>query len=226
MFRTVNQGNCMASLPSGRTLLKALKDSATRLPPSIGVCVGEPVEAVLRPLGNTLGSIRHDDVRFLTEWRNRFVTSFLTEFIATNERTHSWVANTIGQDDGRILFMVDDVRSSATVGYMGLAKINWDAGAGEADSIVRGGSAAPGFMKRTMVGMLDWAVRTLGLATITVRVRSDNPAIGFYRSLGGVETHRIPLRRTVETDSVVWVEDATLPSQHAPSLVYMLLRNT
>jgi RimJ/RimL family protein N-acetyltransferase len=209
------------SAPSGRTLLKTLKEYAAPYGPSLSLLIGCPVEAVLRPVATHKGSLNVNDVRVLTEWRNRFVRAFLTEFEADESRTARWLTEIVGPDETRILFMVDDARNQ-TIGYMGLAFIDWGSNSGEADAIVRGGEAPPGLMSRAMRTMLDWARVQLGLRTLGVRVRSDNEALNFYHKFGFRETYRAPLRRTEREDMVYWVEDDSLPPGE-PSLVHMLL---
>ncbi len=183
--------------------------------------VGSPVEAVLRPVSTVAGKLNSDDVRVLTEWRNRFVKSFLTEFVATEDRTASWLTDVVGPDPTRILFMLDDSRGQ-TVGYLGLAFIDWEQRSGEADAIVRGAEVAPGVMAKAMFTLLGWGHEQLGLETLGARVRSDNPALRFFLKIGK-EDKRVPLRRIDEAGlpgMVRWVEDETLASSDA-SLVYL-----
>jgi RimJ/RimL family protein N-acetyltransferase len=169
----------------------------------------------------TEGSLVADDVRVLTEWRNQSVQSFLTEFHATENRTARWLTDTVGPDDTRILFMIDDARGR-TFGYMGLAFIDWPHGSAESDAVVRGATAAPGTMTRALRTMLQWAQVQLGLRTFGVRVRSDNTALAFYRKFGFCEVRRVPLRKVECADVVRWVEDPSLPPVE-PKLVHMLL---
>ncbi|MCL4179690.1 MAG: GNAT family N-acetyltransferase [Verrucomicrobia bacterium] len=159
------------------------------------------------------------DVERLTEWRNRYRSAFLTEFTATNERTERWLRETVGPSDQRILFMLDDLEGR-TFGYMGLAQINWDTHSGEADAVVRGLEAPPGTMRVALRTMLLWAESQLGLTTLRVRVRSDNPAVAFYRRVGFVESHQIPLRQQRQGTELHWIEDASADSG-VVGLVYM-----
>ena len=204
---------------SGQELIQALKGSATAGQPCLSLPVGSPVEALLRPVATAPGKLNDADVRVLTEWRNRFVKSFLTEFEATEERTASWLTDVIGPDPTRILFMLDDAHGK-TVGYLGLGFIDWQQGVGEADAIVRGAEVAPGVMAKALFTLLGWGYEQLGLETIGARVRSDNPSLNFFLKIGK-ELKRVPLRRTEEPGMVRWSEDETLVTSPA-SLVYLL----
>lgn len=200
-------------------MIQALKGSATAGQPCLSLPVGSPVEALLRPVATAPGKLNDADVRVLTEWRNRFVKSFLTEFEATEERTASWLTEVIGPDPTRILFMLDDAHGK-TVGYLGLGFIDWQQGVGEADAIVRGAEVAPGVMAKALFTLLGWGYEQLGLETIGARVRSDNPSLSFFLKIGK-ELKRVPLRRTEEPGMVRWSEDETLVTSPA-SLVYLL----
>jgi RimJ/RimL family protein N-acetyltransferase len=205
-------------MSGGRELLITLKANATANAPYLCIPVGLPVEAVLRPVATAAGRVDAGDVHVLTDWRNRFVSSFLTEFVATEPRTEQWLTEVVGPDPTRILFMLDDALG-ATVGYLGLAFIDWDNLTGEADAIVRGADTAPGVMARAMFTLLDWAREQLGLKSVGARVRSDNPALRFFLKFA-TETKRVPLRAVQEPDMIRWIQDETLVD--APiSLVYI-----
>jgi RimJ/RimL family protein N-acetyltransferase len=208
---------------AGQTLLRSLKAQVPPRGTQLCIPVGEPTQAWLRPVATTRDALSQDDARVLTLWRNRFVGSFQHEFEATDARTADWLTESVGPDDSRILFMLDDAQGRA-FGYMGLAFIDWTRGSVEADAIVRGETAPHGLMSRALHTLLAWARIQLGLPEAGVRVRSDNPALEFYRKMGFVETSQVPLRRTVEPDGVKWVEDLSLPAGTEPSLVHMRYR--
>lgn len=198
----------------GRQLVQALKFTAASRGPMLCIPVGIPPQALLRPVSTRQEFLNFNDVRNLTEWRNRFLNSFLTEFQATETRTADWLVNVVGPTDTKILFMVDDV-CGRPFGYMGLAFIDWENSSGEADAIVRGAKAPPGAMTQALRTLLVWAREQLGLRNLGVRVRSDNSALEFYRKLGFREVRRVPLRKSVEKDRIFWVED---PSQRVGGL--------
>ncbi len=210
-------------LYQGQELIQALKTGSTAGQPCLSIPVGSPVEAVLRPVCTVAGKLNGNDVRLLTEWRNRFVKSFLTEFEATDARTSEWLTGNVGPDPTRVLFMLDDARGQ-TVAYLGLAFIDWEQRTGEADAIVRGAEVAPGVMAKAMFTLLDWGYKQLELETLGARVRSDNPALRFFLKIGN-EDKRVPLRRIDEPGIVRWVEDETLAGSSA-SLVYLTFDRT
>jgi RimJ/RimL family protein N-acetyltransferase len=207
----------------GRDLLNAVKASASGQP-CLGIPVGKPTRAILRPVVTDGADENSEDVYRLSIWRNKFVTAFLTEFEATPQRTAKWLRDAIAKDDSRILFMVDDLDGN-TFGYIGLAFIDWDKSAGEADSVVRGQEAEPGLMTEVLRTLLTWARGQLGLETIGVRVRSDNPALTFYEKFGFREIERVPLIKSTDGNMIAWSEDRgnTSVSPDAPHLVHMTL---
>ena len=204
----------------GRSLLTALKAGAIPGGAALVLPVGRPVRATLRPVATRPGGLNEDDVARLTEWRNRFVRSFLTEFPATPERTARWLAEIVGPTDTQILFMVDDAEGR-TFGYLGLVAIDWASGAFEVDAIVRGADAPRGLMSVALRTLMRWAQGQLGLREARVRVLSDNTALEFYRKLGFHEVRQVPLRRIEEPGMVRWVEDEGAPDG-GRSLVHMV----
>ncbi len=213
----------IAVAKTGKELLRATKESASSADRAERLPVGRPSVASLRPVATRPGTIPREDVRVLTEWRNRFVESFLTEFVATEERTERWLADSVGPDDTRILFMIDDAEER-TIGYVGLAFIDWETGEAEADAIVRGVDGPRGLIAQSLEAMWRWGHDALGLSMLGVRVRSDNPAIGFYKKAGFRERRRVPLRRERNAQGVEWVEDPDLADGNV-SLVYLELED-
>jgi RimJ/RimL family protein N-acetyltransferase len=163
-----------------------------------------------------------EDVNCLTEWRNRNVRSFLTEFRATPERTLRWLKSSIATDPARILFMVDD-DAGPSLGYIGLASIDWERGYAEADSVVRGREGRAGVMSSAMRALLSWAQKELLLSTFGVRVLADNPANAFYKKLGFRERTRVGLRREQNDEMIAWREVPTdIPNSERALIFYDL----
>lgn len=208
---------------SGRALFEEFKRAAGS-PADLVLPVGHPVEALLRPIATASDRINLDDARLLSEWRNRFVKSFLTEFVSHEARTANWLRTAVAADPGKILFMVDTL-DGRSFGHVGLGFIDWERGYVEADAIVRGGDARPGLMKLALQALLHWARTSLGLDDAWVRVRSDNPAVAFYEKAGFVEHKRVPLVAATGADGqITWTEDPHA-GPDAPALVYMQYRH-
>lgn len=194
----------------GPLLLASVKASARS--GEEGLCLSTWRGVTLRPVGTTPGAVSESHLRVLTDWRNRHVTAFLTEFEATTERTAAWLESTVGPDRGRILFTAHEPGGSV-FGFCGIAFADWLTGSFELDSITRGTPGAPGGMSVAVRMLLDWSVAQLGLSTPVVRVMSDNArALTFYARLGFIETHRVPLRRSAVPGLVSWVPDTDAPS--------------
>ena len=207
------------SAGAGRQLLRSLKDATRAGSSALVLPVGHPVRAVLRPIATVPGAIDAQDVRCLTEWRNRHVKSFLTEFVAHDARTAQWLQQSIHDNDGKLLFMLDAL-DGTRLGHLGLGFIDWKRGYGEADAIVSGGASPPGLMKAALRTLLRWAEEQLGLHSLAVRVRSDNPAVAFYEKTGFREWQRVPIAARACAESTNWHE-APDAAVREPSLVYM-----
>lgn len=203
----------------GRELLVAVKQAPSL--PRAGYSIpvdGEP-DLFLRVVSTR--APHDDDVRCLTEWRNRHVRSFLTEFEATEQRTREWLTHRVASDDARIIFMIED-RDGVAHGYLGLADISWASGTAEADSVVRGRNDRRGIMRKALTTLVNWGRTDLGLSAYAVRVLGDNPALSFYEDFGFQEVKRLALTRIEQPDCVAWAE-ASGAAEPARSLVHMEL---
>lgn len=208
---------------TGKDFLVCLKATAGAPGAKLVLCVGNPPKALLRPVATNPAWFNAEDIRLLGEWRNRYVSSFLTEFEATPIQTARWLAETVGPADNKILFMLD-LPDGSTAGHIGIGFIDWANGYGEADAIVRGADAPKGLMTEALLQTLSWSKHSLGLTRIGVRVRSDNPALGFYEKVGFVETKRVALHRSHDANMIRWFEDP-LSQASGISLVHMVLRD-
>ena len=192
----------------GKWLLHFMKMSAksTELNTApLCIPVGNPVIAFLRPVAVQSSSLNPQDVALLTAWRNKYVTSFLTEFEATTEQTSAWLMDIVAKKDNKILFMLDNLQGQ-TFGYMGLDYINWETGYGEADAIVKGEEAPKGVMTMSLETLLAWGVSMLGLKELHVRVLEDNPALNFYKNMGFLPYKYMPLIEQKTAHQTTWVE--------------------
>lgn len=211
----------MLNRTSGQQLFAAIKQTTRAGQSGLVLPVGQPLAAVIRPIATVPGHTDALDVQLLTEWRNRYVKSFLTEFVSTPERTEGWLSGAVHANEGKMLFMVE-TPNGERVGHVGLGFIDWQRGYGEADAIVSGGKSPPGLMKASLLALMCWARDALGLQTLAVRVRSDNTAVDFYRKVGFREYQRVPIVATAVPGGTNWSEDPQAVDALA-SLVYMQL---
>jgi RimJ/RimL family protein N-acetyltransferase len=216
------EGTFMTTPTAGQQLLAAIKQTAKAGQPGLVLPVGQPLAAVIRPIATVPGHTDAQDVQLLTEWRNRHVKSFLTEFVSTPERTAAWLTGAVHANAGKMLFMVETL-DGERVGHVGLGFIDWQRGYGEADAIVSGGASPPGLMKASLLALMRWAHEALGLQTLAVRVRSDNSAVDFYRKVGFQEYQRVPIVASEVPGGIDWAEDPQAADAPA-SLVYMQLQ--
>jgi RimJ/RimL family protein N-acetyltransferase len=172
---------------------------------------GPPIDErrFLRPVPTIDASPQDPDVRLLTDARNANREAFLTEFDATPEQTARWLREVVAPDPARVLFAVQE-RDGPTLGFLGLRSIDLERSSGEFDAVLRASTHGGGAMRDAVVALIDWGRNTLGLASFSLRVRSDNEgACRFYAGLGFVTTRRVPLRRERDRESstVTWIED-------------------
>jgi RimJ/RimL family protein N-acetyltransferase len=157
----------------------------------------------LRPLQPTPEQVSPRDVALLTQWRNQYRRYFLTDFVATNERTMRWLTSTAGPDSSRILFMVE-ASDGEPFGHVGLCSV--DEAYGELDNVVRGREGPKGSMAAAATAVCAWARSTLGLEQLWVRVMADNPAVGFYEKLGFRRVKDVPLEYRGTPEEGNWME--------------------
>lgn len=194
----------------GKALLKALKEVPSQSPPHLGLKIAGYEGYFLRPITTKHGQINPKDVTHLTEWRNLYPKSFLTEFNSTELQTSEWLCDKCHHDDSRISFMIENAHGDS-VGYMGIAYIDWEKSYVEGDSIVSGCINPKGLMTAGLITLLRWAKGQLGLQNVGVRVLSDNPALLFYKKMGFHEVRRVPLKMVnIKEDIVQWIEDESL----------------
>ena len=205
----------------GKQLFAALKATSRANQASLVLPVGHPVSAVIRPVPTVQGWLDPVDVELLTLWRNQHVKSFLSEFVANDERTAKWLTDAVHANLSKMLFMVESLHGER-FGHIGLGFIDWNEGYCEADAIVSGGNSPKGLMKESLLILMRWARDVLGLKKQVVRVRSDNSAVEFYRKVGFEEYQRIPLVTSKGTDGMNWHESPNAKG-YAASLVYMRL---
>jgi perosamine synthetase len=159
----------------------------------------------------------------LAEWRNRYVTSYPTQFVATLESTRAWLTDRLLAVPDRMLFLVVD-RTGKVIGHAGFNGCFNDDAQMELDNIVRGvADAEPGILSNAVRSLMTWARTTLNVEGFFLRVFDDNEhAIAFYLRNGFTAASKIPLRRTAGEASVSYAEcdAADAPDAHFLRMEY------
>jgi RimJ/RimL family protein N-acetyltransferase len=155
----------------------------------------------LLPLDATLARDRQT-IEKLTRWRQQHMTSFLTQFTATYERTARWLERYL-EDDTRLLFLlVEDAEPIAQLGLCGIQPQH-----AEGDGLLRGEpSRSSVIMFFAEAWLFQWAFLNLSLQSITARCLSHNRRVlSLVRLLGFQPTGTQKLRRELRGDDVHWV---------------------
>lgn len=139
-------------------------------------------------------------VRDMTDWRNRHMSSFLSQFTATEERTRNWLENLVIPSPDRILFVVVD-RDDLVIGNIGICSLSGQSA--ELDNVLRGRvSSSKNLMFHAMVTLLGWIFDFLGLDLARLHVFSTNlPAIVLYSRIGFTNGATLALSKVVEPDT-------------------------
>ncbi|TAM55223.1 MAG: GNAT family N-acetyltransferase [Paraburkholderia sp.] len=157
----------------------------------------------------------------LTEWRNRFVHVYPTQFVATLESTRAWLRDRLLAVEDRMLFLVVD-KQGAVVGHMGFNSCFNDEAQMELDNIVRGADGVEkGIMANALLTLTEWARKTINVEGFFLRVFADNTkAIDFYRSLGFAVGQTIPLTKVEQEGLVSYV---TCENGRQPDASFLLM---
>ena len=184
---------------------KANTDPATRL-----------VLAVRNREGERIGSLQLIDRALarepstavaMTQWRQRFMGAFLTQFEASSERTAAWLERVVLPSGDRMLFLMC-AADGTPVGNLGICNLRERSG--EVDNVLRGERTGdPRLAYYCQLAMLDWMFGTLGFDEASLHVFSNNErAVRLYEEVGFAVTRTIPLSRRSSPGLVEYLPDS------------------
>ena len=161
-------------------------------------------------------------IKKLTNWRNKNVHVYPTQFVATIQSTKIWLKDRLLAIDDRMLFLIVD-NQGKVVGHIGFNGCNNNDFLFEIDNVVRGEStAAKGIISAGMFALIEWARKTLNVDGFFLRVMDDNTqAINFYKRNGFREDCRIPLLNE-EKNGVISYREAHKGEEVSKSFVRMV----
>lgn len=144
-------------------------------------------------------------IKKLTKWRNGAMQFFLTQFIATSKRTKNWLANTVLDDNKRILFIIYDDSGNA-IGNCGFTKLNESLA--EIDNLIRGERLGdPRIIFYAEQALINWMFKKFKINEIIGYIFSDNiiPML-IHKEIGFSIKEKIPLTKKIIINEICWKE--------------------
>ncbi|MBT3295050.1 MAG: GNAT family N-acetyltransferase [Verrucomicrobia bacterium] len=156
----------------------------------------------MRPL--TKKHIQDSDIaEKLTDWRNRYRECFLTQFVATPERTRHWLKTIAFSESNRLLFLI--YSGDLLIGHYGFRDLSGDSVL--ADNLLRGERAGhPMLMKYAVLALVKWLFDAMQVNEVYGYIFADNAmGLKLNRDVGFVSTDRLPLQKQVDGDDITWI---------------------
>lgn len=188
------------------TVFHALKYAMpTGASPVVPVYQQDRVVAVLRVV--TVDMIRRPDViKLLGSWRKKSNRWFPSQFRVTYAGTKRWGKTQLLDKEDRILFMIEDL-TGRPIGHLGFYRFDFKTYSCEVDNVIRGINHVPGVMTAAITSLCDWGKHALGIRTYYLRVVSNNVrAVRLYTRAGFEVVERLPLKKVIQYNAVVWEE--------------------
>lgn len=162
----------------------------------------------------------------LTDWRNKNVDAYPTQFIATLETTRAWLQSKLLDVPDRILFLVVD-KKGLVIGHIGFNGCFNDEMLFEIDNVVRGVEGVlNGLFSKALMALINWARKTINVNGFFLRVMGNNKhAINFYKRNSFVEQSRTQLTKIVE-GSFTSYRESNIGETSDREFVRMLYKNS
>lgn len=141
----------------------------------------------------------HQIISKITEWRNKYKSCFLSEFIPTNERTKNWLETIVLPSNDRLLFKISSLENEF-VGHIGaINRGNYI----EYDYYIVGVKPnMKNFALNIARNFLRWIVEVKDFEYILGNVRSDNEhALKFHIRTGFHVHNRVSLVKKIDTEN-------------------------
>ena len=132
-------------------------------------------------------------IQQMTRWRNQARRYFLTQFIATPERTRRWLETVVFQDYSCLLFLIHS--QTKRIGHYGFKNLMPDSV--EVDNLVRGEIGGhPKLIHFAEYTLIKWLFDSFSLERVYGFVLSDNRLVlDLHRSVGFEMAELVPLHR-------------------------------
>ena len=137
----------------------------------------------------------------LTEWRNKNVKAYPTQFTATLDSTSAWLKGNVLSVPDRILFLIVN-NTGKNIGHIGFNNCFNENLLFEIDNVVRGvRNLDKGIISKSLLALITWASRVINTNGFFSRVLSDDiKAIDFYELNSFSRESELPLISEVQGD--------------------------
>lgn len=161
--------------------------------------------------GGVVGSLRPltrahlddpDIIQRLTDWRNQNMGNFLSQFVATPQRTRDWMRNVLFNTPGQMLFLV--CVDHRVVGHFGFKELTGDDVL--LDNAMRGDRAGhPRLFVFAGKALVQWLLTQADVKRVRGYVMADNvPSIMMNKQIGFGGWHRHPLLKRERDGEILW----------------------
>ncbi len=142
-------------------------------------------------------------IQKITEWRNQNMQSFLTQFIATTERTYSWITNVLFKTPGQLLFLV--YVENILVGHIGFKNLNHKNVM--LDNAIRGERIGhPQLFTRAGIVLTNWIFDETTVEYIYGLIEAKNyAAVYMNKQIGFGGWIRHPMTKKTEGIETSWI---------------------
>jgi hypothetical protein len=159
------------------------------------------VIGTLRPLNvNYLSNV--DILTSLTIWRSKNMGMFLTQFVATPERTKNWLENVVFRAQNQLLFLIYEADN--LVGQVGFKDLTYQDGV--VDGGMRGNSSLnPKILTYAHKSLIRWLFENAKIASLYGWLIADNPSgIMMNKQIGWHKWEKFPLIKSDRNGEVLW----------------------
>lgn len=139
----------------------------------------------------------------LTAWRNANMENFLTQFVATTDRTRDWIKNILLTTKGQMLFLI--YSQNKIIGHYGFKELTKDYAL--LDNAMRGErDGHPKLMVYAGKAIVAWLFKNANVNEVRAEVMADNvSAIMLTTQIGFANKTRHPLKQVTVNNETNWL---------------------
>lgn len=158
-----------------------------------------------------------------TNWRNKYMSCFFSSFISTNERTKTWIVNSVLKNEDKAIFKILNNKSEL-VGHIGAINRK---DCIEYDNLIREGEVnIPNFTFFVTIVFMKLLFSVRNIDFILGKCISSNlKGIRLHKRTGFEIYNEVPVRKIIEPNgNIKWVEDINCSNPELYSVEIRLYR--